>query len=127
MNGNRRLPEKGAFLRKIFLLTLVMLTAAVCLQAQDAGMSSGAMTIQGCLSYSSHHYMLTDSSGKQHQLSGYATKLKPHVGHEIEVTGTEGTHTVGTTQEGMASTAHEVPVFKVTSMKHIAATCTTGK
>jgi hypothetical protein len=112
--------------RKIFLLTLVML-AAVCLQAQDAGMSSGMTTIQGCLNYASHHYMLTDSSGKQHQLSGYANKLKAHVGHEIEVTGSEGTRTVGTTQEGAASSAHEVPVFKVTSIKHIADTCTTGK
>jgi hypothetical protein len=108
---------------KTFMLTLVVIGSVVCSLAQDAGKTTGTTTIQGCLQYTKHHYMLTDSSGKEHQLSGYANKLKAHVGHEIEVTGTEGTHSESSTMDGMASSTHQVPVFKVSSMKHIAETC----
>ncbi len=108
------------------MLALVVGMFAVCLQAQGAGQTSGTTTIKGCLQYTSHHYYLTDSSGTKHMLTGYANKLKAHVGHEIEVTGTEGVHTTGTTQEGAASTAHQAPDFKVASVKHIADTCTSG-
>jgi len=111
--------------RKILLLT-VLVSVAVSVQAQNAGSSSGPTTIQGCLRYHHHEYTLRDNNGKNHQLSGYANKLKPHTGHEVEVTGTESTHTVNTTQEGAASTVKEVTVFKVTSVKKIADTCPTG-
>ncbi len=93
---------------------------------QAAGNSS-TMTIQGCLQYTGHQYKLTESNGTAHELSGAATKLKPHVGHEIEVTGTEGTKTTSTTMQGGASSAKEHPVFHVTSVKHLAETCTSGK
>lgn len=106
-------------MRKVLTLALLVL-GAICMQAQD----SGSKTIQGCLQYTKHHYFLTDSSGTQHQLSGYANKLKDHVGHEVEITGTEGVHTTGTTTDGMASSAHQAPVLKVESIKHIAETCT---
>jgi hypothetical protein len=86
-------------MRKILMLTLVLVIAA-CLQAQDAS----TVTLQGCLSYGKHHYRLTDSSGAQHQLSGYSNKLKPLIGHEVEITGTEGVHTTGTTVDGQTST-----------------------
>jgi len=112
-------------MRKIILLSLVVLTC-IAVQAQMADNSSGATTLKGCLQYTKHHYYLTDAGGKEHMLSGAATKLKAHVGHEIEVTGTEGTHAVNTTTDSMASSAHEVPVFNVTSIKHIADTCKAG-
>jgi hypothetical protein len=108
--------------RKILMLTLVLLVSAVWLQAQDAGMAPSPTTIQGCLQYKGHYY-LTDSSGMVYQLSGAAQKLQAHVGHTIEVTGMAGTRTVGTTVQGSASTAKEQPVFKVKSIKHIADTC----
>jgi hypothetical protein len=114
---------KGGFVRKTLMLTLVVVSFAVCSFAQDAGKTADMTTIQGCLQYTRHHYVLTDSSGKEHQLSGYANKLKAHVGHEIEVTGTEGTQSHSTTMQGAASSTHEVPVFKVSSLKHIADTC----
>jgi len=110
-------------MRKILMLTLVLVVLAVCLQSQDAGKQT---TIQGCLQYTNRHYVLTDSSGTQHRLSGYANKLKPHVGHEVEITGTEGVHTTSTTMEGGASSAHMVPDFKVSSVKHISDTCKAG-
>ena len=106
---------------KILLLTLVVLSFALCSLAQDAGMT----TVQGCLQYTKHHYVLTDSSGKEHQLLGYANKLKAEVGHEVAVSGTEAMHSESSTVEGSASTTHQIPVFKVSSMKHIADTCTT--
>ena len=112
-------------MRKIFLLSLVILIG-VALEAQDSGKSSNATTLKGCLQHVKRHYVLTDTTGREHQLSGYANKLKDHVGHEVEVTGTEGTHTVNTSQDGMASSAHEVPVFHVTGLKHIADTCKAG-
>ena len=105
---------------KGWMLTLVLLILAASLHAQDA---SKTATIQGCLQYTKHHYMLTDSSGTQHLLTGYANKLKAHVGHEIEVTGAEGVHTTSTTVDGAASTAHQAPDFKVSSIKHVADTC----
>jgi hypothetical protein len=113
-------------MRKTLLCALVLLIAGVCLRAQESGQTMGKSSptsIQGCLQYSKHHYVLTDSSGTGHQLSGYANKLKPHVGHEVEVTGTEGVRTVGTTTEGTASSAKQIPVFHVSGVKHIADTC----
>ncbi len=112
-------------MRKIVLLSLMVLVG-IAVQAQMADNSSGTTTLKGCLQYTKHHYYLTDAGGKEHMLSGAATKLKAHVGHEIEVTGTEGTHTMGSTSDGMASSAHEIPVFNVTNIKHIADTCKAG-
>ncbi len=114
-------------MRKVFLLVLGVGIFAISLCAQDAGQMSGMTTVKGCLQYQSQHYYLTESNGMQHLLTGYANKLKPHVGHEIEVTGTEGTKTTSTTQQGAASTAHQAPDIKVSSIKHIAETCTAGK
>ncbi len=113
-------------MRKTLVLTLVVMVFAICLQAQDAGKTSDTTTLTGCLSYVPQHYVLTDSSGTAHRLSGYANKLKPHVGHEVEITGKEGVHTTGLTEQGAASSAAQVPVFKVSSVKHIAATCSAG-
>jgi hypothetical protein len=115
--------------RKTLMLTLVLLISAVWLQAQDAGQTMGKTsdltTIQGCLQFSGGHYRITDSTGTVEQLSGQANKLKAHIGHTVEITGKPGTKTVGTTVQGAASTAKQLPVFHVTSVKHIADTCTT--
>ncbi len=112
---------------KTLMFTLVLLTSAVWLQAQDAGQTMGksdTMTAQGCLSVANGRYSLTESNGDVHQLTGAATKLSKHVGHEIEVTGTPRTRTASTTEQGVASTAHVVPAIGVKTIKHIADTCT---
>lgn len=109
------------------LLAVLLLLSATWLLAQDSmgnmGKSSSTTTIQGCLSNSKGQYWLTESNGTVHQLSSNAQKLKDHIGHEVEITGTHGVKTVGTTEQGAASTAHQIDVFKVQSVKHIAATC----
>jgi hypothetical protein len=109
------------------LLTLVLLLSAAWLLAQDTmGKSSGAAgetTITGCLSTTGTYFNLTDSSGKVYRLNGYANKLKDHVGHQVAITGMPGVKTVGTTTQGAASTAKEIPVFKVKSIQHVADSC----
>ena len=111
-------------MKAALVMMIVLLSFASFLQAQDAANSN--TTIQGCLQYNHRHYVLMDTAGKSHQLSGSLSKLKPHIGHEVELTGTEAVHTTGTTQDGAASSAHMTPVFQVSSIKHIADTCTAG-
>ncbi|MGC2108305.1 MAG: hypothetical protein WA655_02240 [Candidatus Korobacteraceae bacterium] len=114
-------------MRKTLLLTLILLTSAVWLQAQDSGQmsnkSSSPTTIEGCLKHTDGHYRLTDSNGAVYQLSNEANKLTHYVGQQIKVTGMMGVRTVDTTIQGAASSAKEQPVFKVKTVTHVADTC----
>jgi hypothetical protein len=110
--------------RKIVVFTLVLLISAVWLQTQAAGQTgSNPSTLQGCLSYTDGHYRLTLSDGTFRQLSLEANKLHKYVGHQVEVSGKPGVRTSDTTQQGEESSAREVPVFKVKTVKSIADTC----
>jgi hypothetical protein len=109
--------------RKTLLLTLVFLTSAVWLQAQDAGKTSSPTSIEGCLKFSDSHYRLTDSTGTVYQLSNEANRLTHYVGQQIKVTGMMGVRTVDTTIQGAASSAKEQSVFKVKTVTHVADTC----
>lgn len=113
-------------MRRTLAILMLLLSASWLLAQDNMGKSSDAAgtTIEGCLSSSSGHYYLTDNSGKKYFLSGEANKLKSHVGHEIKVTGMMGVKTSDTTQEGLESSAKEMPVFKVKSVQHVAETCT---
>jgi len=91
--------------------------------------SSGSETkVTGCLSGSSGSYTLTDSSGKTWQLSGDTSKLSDHVGHKIEITGTPASASSSASNPGGASagssSSSEQSTLNVTSMKHIATSCT---
>jgi hypothetical protein len=91
--------------------------------------SSGNETkVTGCLNGSSGNYTLTDSSGKTWQLSGDTSKLSEHVGHQVEITGTPASASSSTGNPGGASAgssgSSEQSTLNVTSMKHIATTCT---
>ncbi len=111
---------------KTLMLALALLVSAAWLQAQDTmGKSAGASstTIEGCLKVAGGHYYLVESNGDAHRLSGYANKLKNHVGHDVKITGMHGEKTVCTTEQGLGSTAHLVDVFKVQSIQHVADTC----
>lgn len=115
-------------MHKTLMLALVLFSA-VWLQAQeapksDASKMSGPTTLQGCLTYAHGKFSLTDSSGTKHPLRGKVDNLKPHVGHEIEVTGMPSTRTKSTTVQGSASSATVISVFQVESFKHVADTCT---
>ncbi|MGZ3584589.1 MAG: hypothetical protein ACXVCT_17750 [Ktedonobacterales bacterium] len=112
-------------MRKTFMLILVLLTSVVWLQAQDAGKAktSNLETIEGCLQSSEGQYSLIDDTNTIHHLVGGAARLKPHVGHQVEITGKPGVRTIGTTPLGAASSAVVQPIFEVKSVKHIADTC----
>ena len=113
-------------MRAAFTTTILALIFASLLEAQEPAKNSTETTIQGCLQYTRRQYVLTETSGTTHRLSGSSRMLKPHIGHEVEVSGTEGVHTTGTTQQGAASSAHLTPIFKVSAVKHIADSCTAG-
>jgi hypothetical protein len=51
---------------------------------------ANAQTIEGCLSGSAGNFTLTDQSGKTYQLAGDTSKLSDHVGHQVRITGSEG-------------------------------------
>ena len=110
------------------VLTLVLLLSGAWLLAQDntskSSGTSGTTTIEGCLQTTGSYYNLTDSSGKSYRLSGYSDSIKDHVGHQVQITGIPGEKAVDTTVQGAESTAKELRVFKVKSVKHVADTCT---
>jgi hypothetical protein len=113
-------------MRATMVLMVLAFGITVFGQAQQGSKTASPTTVQGCLQYNHRHYVLTDSSGTSHELYGKSSMLKPHVGHEVEVTGTEDVHTTGTTQEGAASSAHMAPILRVTSVKHLADSCSTA-
>ena len=114
---------------KTLMLTLVLLISAVWLQAQDAGQmggkKSGVTTIEGCLQSSGGKYTLTKADGTTVTLSSHANEMIHHIGHQVQVTGTPTVKTIDTTQQRTESSAKEIPVFRVQSIKHVADTCTT--
>lgn len=60
-----------------------------------------------------------------YRLDGEDSKLSPHVGHKIEVTGTVEDGPMGTTGTTAGSgSAAEAPKFKVQTVKMIASSCT---
>lgn len=114
---------------KTLLLIPLVLISSVCLHAETAGLSDKSQksadptTLQGCLKVSSGQYTLTEDDGKPHLLAGAAKKLSPHVGHEVEVSGTPGTRTEDTTSVGGSSSANEFVVFEVKSVRYVSDTC----
>lgn len=111
------------------LLILALLLSPEWVQAQPAGPSSdknktaSLTTIDGCLQSADNEFTLTESDGTSHTLAGNGNKLNHQVGHQVEITGKPGIRTVDTTPVGGASSAKEIPVFEVKSLKQIADTC----
>ena len=133
---------------RTMLLGLALLASAAWVQAQSqypttnstqSGTSSsttnGETMVQGCLQGSDGNYTLTSDAGTSYQLQGDTSKLKEHVGHEVQITGTpsgfgsaetqsSGTNPSTSTSSSAstgASTAHTLNVDKV---KHVSKTCT---
>ena len=79
-------------------------------------------TVEGCLSESGGKYTLTDSRGKSFELTGDTSKLAEHVGHEVKITGSEGSPAAAGTASQTTGNESE-PSIDVTSVKHISKTC----
>ena len=87
--------------------------------------------IQGCLSGADGNYMLTqDGTGTVYKLAGADSKLKDHVGHEVQVTGrlaNTGTQdqTQASTPSGNA-TAASANTLQVSDVTMVSEKCLTG-
>ena len=98
--------------------------------------SSGSptMTVDGCLSGSAGNYTLTDkTSGTTYTLAGDTSKMSDHVGHEVRVTGTMSGSGSSATSASSAAASGDTSAMgghqtlTVSSMKHVAATCSASK
>jgi hypothetical protein len=117
--------------KRILALGVALLLCAVCSWAQKTpqqpnvnkspASTPGYEVIEGCLQKFGVEYILTDKNGLLHHLSG--GKLKQYVGHEVQLSGKPSVKTVDTTPPGAASSALEVPIFVVKSVKDVGATC----
>jgi hypothetical protein len=84
-------------------------------QNQEQDKAKSETTIQGCLSGAGGSFSLTDKSGKAYQLEGDAAKLGDHVGHEVQLIGT---------QSGSGDSASSTQTtFTVKKLKMLAASC----
>ena len=116
---------------RIFVHSALFAICATCTWAQTApqqangdkssAAASGYEVIEGCLREAGVQYTLTSKDGVLHHLSG--GKLRPYVGHEVELSGKPSIKTVDTTVSGAASSAKEIPIFVVKSVKDIAPSC----
>jgi hypothetical protein len=120
---------------RTLLLALSLLVSAAWVQAQaqypqtgssqTGATASGQTTVEGCLQHSEGNYTLTDKTGTTYQLKGDTSKLKAHVGHEVQITGAtmsgETSTTTGTQNAGTQSS------MMVESVKHISETCKSAK
>lgn len=117
-------------MRKLFLFTFLMLFFAACSQAQSGSSDAaqtpetpGMTTVTGCLVHNHGEYTVVTDDGTEHKLSGAASKLKPEVGHTVEVTGKRRFRTIDTTIPGNSSSVMEQPYLEVKTVKSIGASC----
>jgi uncharacterized protein DUF5818 len=122
-------------MKKLVLLSSVLLLSVTWVIAQQypsqsSGKSSSQTSsaqsgkqskIQGCLSGSEGNYTLTDKSGNTYQLTGDTTKLKDHVGHEVQVIGNVSGSSSGAASSKTSATGGAS--IDVSSIKHISETC----
>jgi hypothetical protein len=93
--------------------------------------AANSVTVDGCLAGSGSSYTLKDkSSGVTYQLAGDLAKLAPHVGHELQLTGTPSNGSAGATAAGATSStptasasASSSPTLNLMSGKVISNTC----
>lgn len=118
-------------MRKLFFFTFLLLLFAACSQAQSGSSDAnkpapnamGMTTLTGCLVHNHGEYTVVSDDGTEHMLSGAASKLKPEVGHTVEVTGKRRFRTIDTTTPGNASSATEQPYLEVKTVKLVGTSC----
>ena len=94
-------------MRKLLLLLMVAMVFTSAFGAADK--KTQEQTITGCLS-SNDRFTLTTADGKKYEISvAKVLNLKPHVGHEVTLT--------GTAKEGAP------PEFKASKITHVSDTC----
>lgn len=86
--------------------------------APPAGADHSAQSIEGCVGGSAGAFTLTAPTGKTYQLAGDTSKVGDHVGHSVQVWGTEEPSTAGA-----AASAGAPATFTVKKVKVLAASC----
>ena len=98
---------------KLSTLLGVVLVAGVWLHGKDCPPTCNQSdhptgrpnTFHGCLLGSAGNFTLTDNSGTTYQIQGDASRLREHVGYEVQITGTTSTSTSEADQDtGIGST-----------------------
>ena len=102
-------------------------------QAPDRSTKAGQsqMTVEGCLNESNGAYTLTDSSGNVYQLVGAGSEISQQVGHTVKIIGLTGPAS-GSSKEGSSTGDKSAapaapPTLTVTSVKHVADSCSSNR
>ena len=116
---------------KGLLLALALLSATALLAHQQESQPVSPtdrplsqQTVQGCLQGTDHNFTLTDSSGTTYQLEGDSGKVREHVGHEIQVSGTIGKYAASSSTSPPKDSPHTIQVVDV---KHLSSSRNSGK
>ena len=115
---------------KSLVLVFSLLLSATLLAQQDtvnpqpgsnpSDTASSRQTIQGCLKGDGNTFTLIDDSGATYQVEGDSTKLKKHVGHEVQVMGTVGKAS-GSTSSSTGDISQ--PAIQMADLKHVSNSC----
>jgi hypothetical protein len=104
--------------------------------SQTAQTSTDNSSIEGCLNGSAGSWTLTDSTGKTWQLAGDTSKLSDHVGHQVRISGSEGSASASpssgaaggaapSASSGAGASSGSQPTFNVKKVKMISSSCPT--
>ena len=112
----------------LLVVTLLFSTAWLTAQTYPQGESSktsheGKTSVEGCLQGSEGNYTLTDNAGMTYRLEGDTAKLSPHVGHEVQITGTSSSSSAASSTSATATSQGNEKTLNVRSVKHISKTC----
>lgn len=113
---------KKAILTSALLVAVIGCVPTMYAQSQPTPPETPGQ-MEGCLKVVRDHYELDDKNGNAMELSGAAGKLKKLVGHTVQVSGKPGTRTSDTTTQGIASSAVEIPVIYVKTVKDLSNSC----
>jgi hypothetical protein len=114
---------------KSLMLALSLLSATALLAQQESQPTPtdrplSQQTVQGCLQGGDHQLTLTDGSGTTYELEGDTAKLKEHIGHEIQVSGTIGKSAASSSTSPPKDSSQTIQVVDV---KHLSSGCKSSK
>ena len=81
---------------------------------------------KGCLQVSTGIFTLTDDSGMTYQIQGDTSKLREHLGHEVQITGTAST-SEASQGSGASTNSSQQPTIHLRAVKHLSKTCESAK
>jgi hypothetical protein len=120
---------RGFQMRQLLLLSVLLVGVTWAAAQSDSTQktpSGSQTTVQGCLGGADGHYTLIDKNGTSYQLTGDTAKLKDHVGHEVEVTGTTSSSSGASSGQGgsgMSEDAATPQAIQVTAVRMLSKTC----